>query len=86
MDVLKLPCGGTAFFDYESGCSYRCSTCYAVIGSIGQSKECKDAAQMYANWEALGGAGWCYVSGKPAVLPENLDGTEYTFNPDDYPV
>jgi hypothetical protein len=41
---------------------------------------------MYANWEALGGAGWCYVSGKPAVLPENLDGTEYTFNPDDYPV
>ena len=83
MDVLKLPCGGTAFFDYESGCSYRCSTCYAVIGSIGQSKECKDAAQMYANWEALGGNGWCYKTGKPL---KPLHNTEYIFNPDDYPV
>ena len=86
MDVLKLPCGGTAFFDYESGCSYRCSTCYAVIGSIGQSKECKDAAQMYANWEALGGFDWDYHLGKPGKPPEDLDGTEYIFNPDDYPV
>jgi hypothetical protein len=83
MDVLKLPCGGTAFFDYESGCSYRCSTCYAVIGSIGQSKECKDAAQMYANWVALGGLGWNYKIGRPE---QYLDGAEYIFNPDDYPV
>ncbi len=86
MDVLKLPCGGTAFFDYESGCSYRCRNCMATIGSIRQSQECKDAAQMYANWEALGGQNWDYRAGTPGKPPEHLDGTEYTFNPDDYPV
>jgi hypothetical protein len=58
----------------------------ATIGSIRQSQECKDAAQMYANWEALGGQNWDYRAGTPGKPPEHLDGTEYTFNPDDYPV
>ena len=83
MDVLKLPCGGEAYFDEESGCSYRCLDCMATIGSIGQSQECKDAAQMYANWETLGGLGWDYKLGKPM---KNLDGTEYEFDPTNYPV
>ena len=83
MDVLKLPCGGEAFFDHDSGCSYRCLDCMATIGSIGQSQECKDAAQMYANWETLGGLGWDYKLGKPM---KNLDGTEYEFDPTNYPV
>ena len=86
MDVLKLPCGGTAYFDESSGCSYRCINCMATIGSIGQSQECKDAAQMYANWAALGGADWDYVKGEPGTLLEHINDTEYTFNPDDYPV
>lgn len=81
MNKLMLPCGGTAHFDYDSGCSYICSTCYATIGSIGQSQSCKDAAQMYENWQALGGRGWDYKLGKPE---KSLDGVEYYFNPDDF--
>ena len=81
MHTIKLPCGGTAYFEEDTSCSYRCTNCYAVIGSIAQSKECKDAAQMYANWEALGGEGWCYNTGRPK---KQLHNTEYMFNPDDY--
>ena len=36
-----LPCGGTAYFDFGSGISYRCENCGAVVGSIGQPQECK---------------------------------------------
>jgi len=36
-----MNCGGTPVFDQESGMSYRCDLCFAVIGSIGQSDECK---------------------------------------------
>lgn len=32
--VIKLPCGGHAAFDHDSGCSYRCVDCLATIGSI----------------------------------------------------
>ncbi len=56
---IKLPCGGTAYFDHASGISYRCE-CGAVVGSIGQPQACKDAAQKYDNWKALGGEGWDY--------------------------
>jgi hypothetical protein len=37
----RLRCGGTAVFDAESGISYRCTECLAVIGSIGQPERCK---------------------------------------------
>lgn len=57
---MKLPCGGTAYFDHESGISYRCDTCFAVIGSIGQPRECVEEAKKYENWQALGGKGWEY--------------------------
>ena len=36
-----MPCGGTPLFDRDSGCAYRCDTCLAVIGSIGQPERCK---------------------------------------------
>lgn len=40
-DVLpKMKCGGTPHFDHDSGYAYRCDTCWAVIGSVAQSKEC----------------------------------------------
>ena len=38
---------------------------------------------MYENWEALGGEGWDYKLGKPK---KPLHGTEYDFNPNDYPI
>ena len=85
-DKIKLPCGGTAYFDNDSGYSYRCVDCMAVVGSIGQPQSCKDAAQMYDNWEALGGSNWDYKNGQPGKLPEHLAGSEYTFNSDDYPL
>lgn len=57
---MNLPCGGTAFFDIVSGISYRCENCGAVVGSIGQPKQCKDEMDKYAAWEKLGGQGWKY--------------------------
>ena len=35
-----MPCGGTPIWHYESGCSYFCDTCMAVIGSISQPSGC----------------------------------------------
>lgn len=35
-----LPCGGETYFDHESGISYRCMNCFAVVGSIGMPREC----------------------------------------------
>lgn len=62
---MYLPCGGTAYFDESSGVSYRCDTCNAVVGSIGQPSRCKDEAQKYENWKTLGGKGWDYDKGCP---------------------
>lgn len=62
-DPMFLPCGGTAYFDVESGTSYRCETCFAVVGSIGQPQRCKDEAQKYENWKIIGGKGWNYFAG-----------------------
>jgi hypothetical protein len=38
----QMSCGGTPEFDEPSGYAYRCDTCFAVIGSIGQSDRCKE--------------------------------------------
>ena len=65
MPPIHLPCGGTAHFDLDSGISYRCEDCMAVVGSIGQPQRCKDEAKKYDDWRILGGVGWDYVEGKP---------------------
>ncbi len=42
-DTLEaMACGGTPVFDVSSGIGYRCDACFAVIGSVGQSKRCID--------------------------------------------
>jgi hypothetical protein len=61
-DRMRLPCGGIAYFDEASGISYRCEVCMAVVGSIGQPDWCKDEAQKWDNWKALGGKGWDYFA------------------------
>ena len=43
---VETLCGNTAYFDYESGISYRCDTCLAVLGSIGMPRECKELYDM----------------------------------------
>jgi hypothetical protein len=55
---IKIPCGATAAFDYDSGISYRCENCFAVVGSIGQPQQCKDEAEKYELMKKLGGRGW----------------------------
>jgi hypothetical protein len=60
---MHLPCGATAYFDYDSGISYICEYCMAVVGSAGQPQRCKDEIQKYDNWEELGGKGWDYDKG-----------------------
>lgn len=63
-EVIYLPCGGTAYFDHGAGYGYRCEDCSAVLGSIAQPSRCKDAAQKYDNWKAIGGkVEWDYDEG-----------------------
>ena len=63
---MQLPCGGQAWLDRESSFyAYRCENCLTVVGSIGQPKACREAANKWAAWESLGGKGWDYVMGKP---------------------
>lgn len=57
---IRIPCGATAVFDESSGISYRCEHCGAVVGSIGQPRECREAAEKYDLMKALGGQGWRY--------------------------
>lgn len=61
---MHLPCGGRAVFDEASGISFRCEDCMAVVGSIGQPRECVEEAKKYEAWQQLGGAGWDYQKGK----------------------
>ncbi len=63
VDLMRLPCGGTAYFDTSSEISYRCQDCNAVVGSIGQPQHCKDEMKKWEVWEALGGQGWDYFEG-----------------------
>lgn len=46
-DALRLPCGGTAYYDESSGCAHRCEDCMAVVGSIGMPSSCKDELDKY---------------------------------------
>lgn len=58
--AMHLPCGATAYFDHGSGCSHRCDTCGATLGSISQPQHCKDEDAKYEAWEKIDGAGWDY--------------------------
>ena len=62
--TIFLPCGSTAHFDESSGISYRCNSCFAVVGSIGQPDRCKVEADKWYNLKALGGKGWDYETGE----------------------
>lgn len=64
---LRLPCGGHAVWDDASDMGYRCMNCYAMLGSIGQSQHCQDAANEYKIAEKLGGKGWDYLLGMQEV-------------------
>lgn len=64
MPVIYLPCGSTARFDDSSGISYRCETCFAVVGSIGQPTFCKEEQAKWDNWKKLGGKGWDCLTGE----------------------
>lgn len=58
---MNLPCGSRAFYDVESSFySFRCESCMAVVGSIGQPKSCKERMNQYDVWNKLGGVGWDY--------------------------
>ena len=54
---IELPCGGEAWFDHESGISFRCIDCFAVVGSVGMPRDCKEIYDRENNkkemWEAL---------------------------------
>ena len=62
---MYLPCGGVAYFDPDSGISYRCETCFAVVGSVGQPQSCREESKKYDVWKELGGVGWDYNKGQP---------------------
>lgn len=43
---IKLLCGAMASFDEDSGFSYRCDSCGAVVGSLGMPSRCKELYDM----------------------------------------
>ncbi len=65
--TMYLPCGGVAEVEESSGSSYRCEG-GAVVGSIGQPRECVEEAKKYDVLKALGGKGWDYNKGEPYAL------------------
>ena len=66
--ALHLPCGGTAQFDVGSGIGYRCEHCGAVVGSVGQPRECKEEAQKYDALKILGSkVRWDYEKGTEVI-------------------
>jgi hypothetical protein len=60
--LMKLPCGGIAYYDENSGISYRCGHCMAVVGSVAMPARCKEEMDKWDRWEALGGKGWDYYT------------------------
>ena len=66
-----LPCGNRATFDSDSGISYRCDQCWAVVGSIGQPEECKQEAKKYDVLKALGGNAVAIFSSHRSKLVTN---------------
>lgn len=42
---IKLACGATAEFCHEAGHGYRCHDCMAVVGSIAEPKQCREARE-----------------------------------------
>lgn len=61
---IFLPCNALAIFDVPSEMGYRCTQCFAMVGSIGQPQQCKDEADKWKNLEAMGGKGWDYRLGQ----------------------
>ena len=61
---IYLPCGSVAEFDVPSEMGYRCTSCFAMVGSIGQPQHCVEAAEKWKNLERLGGKGWDFKRGR----------------------
>lgn len=58
-----MPCGSVAYWDSDCGTGYRCQSCFAIIGSIGQPRSCKEEQEKYVTLKALGGGSWDYLTG-----------------------
>lgn len=66
--TMRLPCGGTARFDVTSGISFRCEDCGAVVGSMGQPRECADEMHKWSAYQTAGLWAWNYQLGAPVNL------------------
>jgi hypothetical protein len=75
---MYLPCGGVAYFDQDSGISYRCHSCFAVVGSIGQPRSCKEEAKKWEAWKELGGKGWDYSKGESYAVDSKCVSSRHT--------
>ncbi len=63
--IMKLPCGSDAEFDYAAGHGYRCTSCNAVVGSVGMPSRCKSQINKYDVLKALGSSiRWNYETGQ----------------------
>ena len=66
--TIHLPCGNEAYFCHEAGYGYRCGACFAVAGSVGQPRVCKEATEKYVMLKALGSkARWDYELGEEVI-------------------
>ena len=75
---IHLPCGGTAYFDHESGISYRCDHCFAVVGSIGQPRVCAEEAKKWEAYEKAGMWRWDYDKGESCAVDSKCSTSRYS--------
>jgi hypothetical protein len=69
---IILPCWNRAFWDFDSDMGYRCNSCYAMHGSVGQPRQCQEETEKWKALEAMGGQGWDYVRGGQKKVKECL--------------
>ena len=68
---VRLPCDSIARFDADSGISFRCETCWAVVGSIGMPGGCREEIDKWDAYESAGMWKWDYKTGEPLSLHKN---------------
>lgn len=72
---IYLPCGGVGEFDGDF--SYRCWSCMAVVGSIGQPRHCKEEADKWQSYEEAGMWKWDYNTGEKRAVDSKRSTSRY---------
>lgn len=71
-EPLLLPCGSVAEFDEGSGCSHRCWTCMATLGSVAMPDRCREEILKWEAYEKQKLWKWDYTKGKGVEISDKM--------------